>query len=493
MSRAAGENRDFNPASFRMDYQVAASYLEPLLRPDDVTMEPGPGLAESWEMASAGRDITYRLREGVRWHDGRPFTADDVLFTFDYFRRAPTGRWTHHVSEVPEVAQVTALDARTVRLRCAYVCPYLGSITLADLPIIPRHVWESTPDPKKREGLPVGTGPYRLAAYEAGRSYRFEANPDYFGGTPRVRRLTMPIISDPNTTFTALRSGEVDAAVRPVPPELVDRFRGDSALGLVPYTPLAFPQLVLNYERAPFDVPAVRKAIDLGVDRRQLLDVVWLGQGRPADRGYPHPDSPWSDPTLRTPSDPAAARAALDGAGLADRTGDGVRELPDGRPLAFAITVAGNEPTYIRAAELLVEQFRALGATVRIDRTDAGTISSLNTSREFDAQISEIGAHGVADPTQFFMSHRSGYLWDLPRRPYPEIEAVFREWQSAPTLEAGLPLLHRAQQIFTAAPTAIPLVYPEKQFAYRADRLAGWRASPGIDVFNKWSLLAPRP
>ncbi|MGH7746569.1 MAG: ABC transporter substrate-binding protein, partial [Candidatus Dormibacteria bacterium] len=389
------------------DEQLTYLVYDKLVEPSAWVPDPRPGLAESVrEVDPLTWDVT--VRDGIRWQDGQPFTVDDVAFTIDYFKKAPTGRWTHHISEVPTISAVAPAGPRTLRISCAFACPYLGSITLADLPIIPKHVWQGVTDPNTRDGLPVGTGPYRLVSFQADQGYRFEANTDYFGGIPRVSRLNMPIIKDPSTTFTALRTGEIDAAVRPVPPELVNQFRTTSGIALQSYPPLGFPQLVLNYQRAPFDNPAVRHALNLGIDRRQLLDTVWLSQGKPADRGYAYPDSPWTDPTLRSPYDPVAARAALDEAGVRDRNGDGVRRTPDGKPIAFSVTVAGTEPTQIRAAELLADQFRGLGLRATVQRVDAGAVTGLNTSRDFDTYVNTIGAHGVADPTQFFMSHLSG-------------------------------------------------------------------------------------
>jgi ABC-type dipeptide transport system, periplasmic component len=96
-------------------------------------------------------------------------------------------------------------------------------------------------------------------------------------------------------------------------------------------TPLQFPELRVNFLRAPFDNPEFRRALSMAVDRKELNDTVWLGKGRVADRGYPHPDSPWTNPDLRTPYQPQAARAMLDSMGFADTDGDGVREGRAGR------------------------------------------------------------------------------------------------------------------------------------------------------------------
>lgn len=482
--------RDFGPLNIFASSEAGLTELvyDKLLAPSPYVREPQPWLATR-VIALDPSTWQVTLRDDVSWHDGERFTADDVAFTVDYFKKAPTGRWTHHVSEVPEIAQVEVLDPTTLRLRCAYPCPELGTITLPDLPILPEHVWRGVTQPRQHTGLPVGTGPFRLVDYSPTTGYRFEANEQYFAGPPRIRELLMPVVPDPSTTFTALRTGEIDAADRPVPPELGDELRGASGISLISTTPLEFPELRLNFQRPAFANHEVRRALALAVDREALLRTVALGQGRPATKGYPHPNSPWTNPNLHTPHDAAAARAILDGLGFGDRNGDGIREAPDVTPLAFTIHVTATEPDQVRAAELLTEQFRTVGASVTVQPVDAGTIEGLFRSRQFDAYINVISAHGVADPTQFIMSHRSGYLWDAPEVPYPAWDVLYERWRQAATLAERTKLLLEMQELINRQPTAIPLYYPDVSYAVRSDAYDGWVESPGYGIVHKWSLL----
>lgn len=458
-----------------------------LFAPSPYAAEPQPWLAEGFRVLDP-QTWEVTLRDGVRWHDGQPLTAADVAFTFEFFLASPTGRYTHHVSEVPHIEEVEAVDEATVRFRCAYPCPDLAPITLADLPIIPSHVWSGVTEPRTVTDLPVGTGPYQLVDYSATGGYRFEANDAYFAGRPVVEELVMPVIPDPTTTFTALRTGEIDAAFRPLPPELVGEFEGEAGIGLLTPSPLEFPELRLNFERPPFDRPEVRRALSLAVDREEILEVVYLGQGRVADRGYPHPDSPWTNPSLRTPLDRDQSRSLLDGAGFVDRNGDGVREGSDGRPFAFTIKVSGSEPVEGRAAELLVEQLAEVGVAATVERVDAGAITSLFRSRDFDAYINVIGPHGVADPTQFIMSHRSGYLWRAGT-PYPEWDELFERWKATDTVADRTTVLFEMQELFNRQPTSVPLVYPEERFAFRTAAYGGWVEARGFGLVHKWSFL----
>lgn len=470
---------------------IAELVYDKLLSPSPYVDEPRPWLATGVRMIDPS---TWEadLRGDVRWHDGEPFTAADVVFTVDYFKAAPTGRWTHHVADIPTVEAV-AVDTGTVRFTCAFPCPELGTVTLADLPIIPEHVWSQVPPEtvKQVTALPVGTGPYRLVSYDPTSGYRFEANPDYFAGAPTVRELAMPVIEDPSATFTALRSGQIDAALAPVSPELIPEFARDGGpVELIEAAPFQFPELRLNFRNAPFDRADFRRAISRAIDKDELLGTVYLGQGRPAVQGYPHPDAPFANPELATPYAPDEAAAILDGLGFTDSDGDGVREGPAG-PLRYEILVGGGRPVDVRAAELVAEDLRAVGIDAAVAGVDAGTLSKRSNAREYDLTIGTITAHGVADPTQFIMSHRSGYLWEAPTIPYPEWDALFARWRATTTIEDRLAVLDEMQALFNQGPTSIPLYYPDEYYAFRPEAYAGWVESPGFGIVHKWSLLPP--
>lgn len=481
---------DFGPLNILNQSEDELTFLvyDRLVAPSPYAADPQPWLAEQ---VSQVDPVTWELplRDDVLWHDGEPFTAEDVAFTINWFKGVPSGTYSHHVKEVPEIARVDVLDSHRVRFTCAYSCPFLGSVTLAHLPILPEHIWSKVQEPTKYTELPIGTGPYRLVSYNPATGYRFQANRNYFAGAPVVGELVMPIIEDPNATFTALRTGEIDVATRPVPPELLDEFRRSEDIKVVATTPLQYPELRMNYQRPPFGEPAFRRALSQAVNRQALLETVWLGQGRAATRGYPHPDFPWTNPELRTPYQPDSARRLLDELGFTDSNGDGVRETPAGQPLAFTIKVPGNEPTYIRAAQLLADQFAAVGIGITVRTVDPGTIGNLFKSRDFDLYINQITAHGVADPTQFIMSHRSGYLWDLPEIPYPEFENLFERWKAATTIDARKALQFEMQELFNRQPTSIPLRYPAGHLAFRPAAYDGWVESPGYGIVHKWSLL----
>ncbi len=475
-----------HPYSGASDFLLGLVY-DKLFEPSPYVDRPAPGLAESTEQLDS---ITWvvTLRDGVRWHDGRPFTAADVRFTYEYYRDGSPNRHTHHVSEVPRIERITEVDERRVRFECAYPCPLLGRVTLADLPILPHHVWSAVSEPRQYTDLPVGTGPYRLTEYRSGRFYRFEANAEHYRGRPLVAELIMPIIADQSAVFTALRTGEIDAAARDLPPELRETFASTPGIAVMNTAALSIVELRPNYRKAPFSDARFREGLSYAIDRQALVDRVLLGHGRPGTRGYPHPDSPWTDPTLLTPWNADSAETLFDRAGYADRDGDGVRELPNGVPLRFTILADGGEPAWIRTAEMLTAQLAVVGIAASVQVVERGVLSQRVSAGQYDLFVSRIGPHGVADPDQFVMSQRSGYLWSRDLA-HPTMDPLFERWRTAATVEARRDALFALQREFNRQPTSIALYYPTESWAYRPTAFDDWVESPGFGIVHKWSLL----
>ncbi|MFZ2174068.1 MAG: ABC transporter substrate-binding protein, partial [Rhodococcus sp. (in: high G+C Gram-positive bacteria)] len=161
--------------------QMTELIYDKLLAPSPYVDDPQPWLATEVRQESA---TTWQvdLRDDVTWHDGEAFTADDVVFSFHFMHAAPTGRFTHHVNDTPSISTINKLDDTTVEFVCDYACPELGTVTLADLPILPEHVWALVDPDKAKEitDLPVGTGPFELVEYSTTSGYKLEANEDYF-------------------------------------------------------------------------------------------------------------------------------------------------------------------------------------------------------------------------------------------------------------------------------------------------------------------------
>lgn len=423
-----------------------------------------------------GRSWRITLRDHVRWHDGTPFTANDVVFTFRYYRDGIANRWTHHLSDTPKLTTIEPLDRLSLRVRCENPCPSFDKVTAADVVILPAHLWQSVRQPNLYHGPLVGTGPYRVAELAPGRFLRLEANRDYFGGAPLAQHIVVSFIRNPATAFAALRAGELDLVAAPVPPELLSsiarqkglavRSGGDRLLYAI--------EMRINFDRPPFDAPEVRRAIAYALNPREILQRVALGHGQPGT-SYPAPASPWTKPGLLQLSDDRQQAKAILGK---LRT----------RNRRFDLKVSSSEPLQQRAAQVVARQLGVAGLDVYVEVVDPARIRALYTARQFDFMIAEVTPHNLADPDQLIVSLLGGYLW-RDGLPNARMKAGIAKWKAASTVAARMQAGYALQELHAEAPATLMLYYPSMDYAYRPAAFDRWRAVPGLGVFHKWSLL----
>lgn len=483
-----GVPNDFGPVNIYTENEdwMNDMIYDKLMSPSPYVDEPTPWLAKSVKQLN---DTTWEVvvRDGIKWQDGEDFTAEDVKFTYEYYRDGPQTRYTHHVNEVPDIQSIDiAKDGKTITFACSYACPQLDTITFADLPILPEHIWKDVENPRKMTDLAVGTGPYKLTEYKEGDHYTLEANSDYFKGKPTVEKINLPIIGDSTAMFNALKSGEIDISKRTVPVELQKSLLG-SNYKLAEVSALSIVQLGLNFTKQPFADGDFRHALSLAIDKDAIVKTV--GAGTSGTEGYPHKDSPWTNQENSQPFDQADAKAKLDKLGYKDTDGDGIREDKDGKKLSFKLIVSSSEPIYVRVAELVKSQLASVGMEVVVKSEDPTTFAADSNEKNYDMYVSLIGAHGVADPDQFVMSQRAGYLW-AKGVAYPEMDALQEEWEAANTTEGRKDVSFKMQELYNKQPTAISLYYPQEVYAYNPDSYSGYVESLGYGIINKYSFLS---
>ncbi|MFV0244417.1 MAG: ABC transporter substrate-binding protein [Qingshengfaniella sp.] len=461
----------------------------------DKLVEPSPyvGQAQDWlatrveQISDDARVWEVELRQGVLWHDGTELTAEDLAFTFEYYREGPSNRWTHHTSAVPRIEGIEILDGYTVRFTSVKPMPNFDRVTAADLPIIQKAQWENVTDPRAFTEIAIGTGPYILTDYKADEYYHYKANEQYWQGKPLVDELTLVMIKDPQTMFTALKTGEIDAAARSLPPELVNQWRSDRGIEIAKAPSLWGVWMDMNLGREPFNNRELRKAVSLAVNSDEMLDRIMLGMGQSGAHGWPHVDSFWTRPDLRVPHDPVEARAILDAEGFADTNGDGFRERPDGSPLDWEIVVASNQPLFIRASEMLSDQLAAVGLKTRLRTMDPASFESLWSTRDYDLRVMDITPHGIADQDMLIILYRGDANAALT--PEPEKDEIVLRWLEAETREARLAISYELQEYQNAYPNRVMLWYPDGLFGYRWEKYDNYVSSSGYGIFHKYSFL----
>jgi ABC-type transport system substrate-binding protein len=256
--------------------------FDSLVMLDDNLQPLLPALAQSWTFTDGGKTATFKLRKGVKWHDGKPFTSRDVKFSFETRMNKEAG--AELSSGFRMVEQVQAPDESTIvlKLREPYA-PLLFEVGLTE--IVPAHVFDGVA-PKELSKSPYtsgeklipGTGPYRLVTWKKREQIELEANPDYFRGKPTVSRITLSIIPDKSTALASIRGGEVD--VLDVMYELtkeLDELKADPAITLFVYEALNVEVMGFNLKHPALSHPAVRQAIAMAVPKEHIAKD--LGRG----------------------------------------------------------------------------------------------------------------------------------------------------------------------------------------------------------------------
>jgi peptide/nickel transport system substrate-binding protein len=379
--RPPSSRDDLNPASFRQDYQVPVSYLDPLLRPGEVTLEPGPWLAERWVWSESGRVLTYTLRQGVTFHDGAPLSAVDVAFSF-YVYRDDVDSAVRNLFASMVAAE--ALDDRTVRVTLAQ--PDGGWLFGASTQFVFQRrqyapYWESRPVGERTltgfdwaGSPPLGTGPWRLSEWDDA-GVTFDRNGDYWAGAPAFDRLTIGWEADAAERLAAWREGEADV-VWPVTPDDVERLAAvDGRLYVADAASVMFAAFNFANPARPdpgiFADVRVRRALSLAIDRDRYAEEVFGGFIRQRAAGTFA--QPWAnDPELTTPrQDRDLARDLLFEAGWSDLDGDGTLDDALGQPFVISVLLRDDaRPELEEVLRSVRRDLREVGVQLAIESLD---------------------------------------------------------------------------------------------------------------------------
>jgi peptide/nickel transport system substrate-binding protein len=457
-----------------------------------------PWLATSFEWSADHRQLSFRLRPGVRWSDGTPFSARDVVFTFDLLRRHAEfdggGIWKF-------LADVRAPDDGQVIFELQR--PFVpGFAALAQLPIVPEHVWARQADPVAfANPHPVGTGPFTEVTLFRNQVFELGRNPYYWQpGRFAVDRLRFPALSSNEQALLALLRDELDWAGNFVPD--VERLfvaRDPAHRGYWYPATGATVLLYANTRRAPFDDVRVRKALSMAIDRERLTRIAMYGYTRPSDAtGLSDAYESWRDETVArgdwVQHDPARAERLLDAAGY-PRGADGLRHDRAGRPLRYRIHVVAGWSDWIRATQLIADDLRAVGIDASARPMDFGVWFDRLQTGDFDLSIgwSSDGASPylfyrdlMASATVRPPGERSGVNWHrFGSRAADELLAAFEATGDAAEQHA---LMSRLEEVFATNAPAIPLFPGPAWGVYASRRFDGF---PRAD--RPYAVLSPNP
>ena len=362
-------------------------------------------LAESWEVSKDGLTITFKLRQGVKWEDGKEFTTEDVMFGFKTITNPNTR--TAYAGDFKEVKEARVVDRYTFRV--TYKRPFApGLSSWGSLVVLPKHLLEGQDinnSPFSRK--PVGLGPYRFKEWKTGEKIVLQANPEYFEGRPYLDGFIYRIIPDLATMFLELKAGGLDfMGLTPMQYKRqtdTHKMRGD--FHKYKYLAFAYTYLGYNLKDWKFQNQGVRQAISYAIDKEEIIEGVLLGLGLIATGPY-KPDTPWYNPNVRQyPYNVEKAKKLLADAGWQDSRKDGILHK-DGKPFEFTIlTNQGNE-SRARCAEIIQRRLKTVGIRVKIRTVEwAAFINDFIDKRNFEAVI--LGWTLGQDPDLYDIWHSS--------------------------------------------------------------------------------------
>lgn len=361
---------------------VAGNIYEGLLR-YDFALKPMPGLAERWSVSEDGRTYTFKLAANATWHDGKPFTAEDVIFSVEFLRQThPRAR-----GNLAKVTSVTALDAHTVVFTLAEPFgPFLGIFEVGSLPMVPKHIYAGT-DYKTNpaNNNPIGTGPYMFKEWKKGSYIRLVKNPKYHvAGKPYLDEIYWHVIPDAAARAVAFETGKVDI----LPGGSVENFdipRLSQAKGVCTtkkgweyFAPLSW--VWLNNRKGPTADKAFRQAVSYALDRDFAKEVIWNGLGKPAI-GPIASSTRFFNPTLaKYTYDPAKAKALLKESGY---KGETVRLLP----MPYG-------ETWQRWAEAVKQNLEDVGIKTELVATDVAGWNQKTSDWDYDIAFTYVFQYG---------------------------------------------------------------------------------------------------
>jgi peptide/nickel transport system substrate-binding protein len=419
-----------------------------LVRVNQVTQAVEPMLAESWSASADGRRVTMALRRGVAFSDGHPFTADDVVFSFQAAYDEKTGSLLGDTLMVlGKPLQVALLDPHTVAL--TFPEPFAPGVRILDgLPILPRHLLEPAFKAgtfRKAWGLDTplaeiaGLGPFVLQQYQPGQRLVFVRNPRYFDkapdGTalPYLDRLVVEIIPDQSAEVLRLESGQLDMMTSQMSPDAYAPMKRAADQGRVRLYDLGVSRnadgLWFNLKPGAFagdprgawlQRDELRRAVSMAVDRQLFADTVFFGAGVPVFGPETPANKQWYWSGLpHTPHDPAGAKRLLAAIGLADRNGDGMLEDAKGQPARFTLITQKGRPNLERGAAVVRDELKKIGLGVDVVALDVSAlVDRFVVKAQYDAVYFAADKSDLDPGTNpdFWFSSGSAHPWNLSQK-----------------------------------------------------------------------------
>ncbi|HEX3865072.1 MAG TPA: ABC transporter substrate-binding protein [Stellaceae bacterium] len=385
-----------------------------------------PDLAESWRWSEDGKDLTFKLRHGVKWHDGKPFSAADVKCTFDLLtgkgaeklRINPRKEWYQNVADVTTNGD----DEAVVHLKRPQ--PALLTLLASGYsPVYPCHV-----PPAQMRQHPIGTGPFKFVEFKPNEYIKLTKNPDYWKpGRPYLDGIEFDIVPNRSTAILGFIAGKFDMTwpFSVTPPLVRDIKKDVPNANCVLATNNGTTNLLINRDSPPFDNPDLRKALALTIDRKSFIDIMTEGHAKIGAAMLPPPEGLWGmpDEMLRTiPGyDPDVQKNRAEARKIMEKLGYG----PD-KKLEVKVSTR-NVPTFRDPAVILIDQLKEIYIDATLEAIETANWFPKVIRKDYKIGMNNTGS-GVDDPDQqFYENYACGSARNYSGYCNPELDKKFEQ------------------------------------------------------------------
>jgi peptide/nickel transport system substrate-binding protein len=471
-------------------------------------IEPIPWLAERWDTVRVAPDtleLTFHLRKDIKWHDGQPTTAEDVLFTFD---RAidPKTAFPNASTFDPYARTGELVDPYTVKFRLKPHSDFLDIWYMT--PVMPKHILGDVPPEQLLTHPfgtqnPVGNGPFRFVRRTPGQEWVFEANPDFpqaLGGRPYLDRLVYRNIPEQTTLLTEILTGGIDVYLQPNPNQ-ADQIKAAADVELLASPFRQWNYIAWNTRLPMFSDARVRRALTMAIDRQGIVDALVYGYGdvgrstiTPAHWSYDP-----NDPQTILPYDTAAARRLLAEAGWMDRNNNGILENEQGKEFRFTLKTNQGNDLRKDITEIVQAQLRPLGIVVEprlvewntlISQLQGRSVGGAQRQRDFEAVVSGWVDYFRKDDTDILHSKNLNSPFQYVQYSNTRADQLIDTLGVMMDRQQAMPLWKEYQHLMVQESPYTPIYYPQRLVAVRR-RMQGVETDIRGDfpTVAKWWIL----
>jgi peptide/nickel transport system substrate-binding protein len=474
-----------------------------------------PDLMESVKRSDDGLVYTFKIKQGIKWHDGQPLTARDVAFSYNLYKSHedfPTMN-----SYTTSFDKIEAPDDTTVVLTLSQLIPSIES-KLVFLYVLPEHIWKDHAEGNAAAEFAntemIGTGPFKMKEYKQNEYVDLVVNKDYFRTLPKIDEVIFQSFQSPDVLIQAIKSGQVDL-ITEMPSTGVVALKGVENVQVATGAPMSpdLTDIILNQvapENCPIDAggkctghPAlrdknVRLAMAYATDKKKLIEVVMLGLASPGIALIPDGMGSWFNSSIVDfPYDIAQANKILDDAGYKDVNNDGIREMPDGtNSLTFRLNWPSDSTVGPRTAELLSEMWKQIGIATTPQAADPNALTAqCCPALDFDVLI--WGWVADPDPDTLLTIPRTAQIptgYNETGYSNPEYDKLYDQQSVETDPQKRKELVWEMQKIVHDDVVYIIPFYSKQVQAFRTDRFTGWITDqPKLMLEDVTSLMVIEP